>query len=177
MVTARTPGPGAPKGAGAAPVPRQPVSRMFGRAFVLACPWCGSRRTFLRGWFRRYDRCRTCGVSWRREEGFELGAVTVNTILTFGAITVAMAVGIVLTVPDIPALPLVIGLLALAVVMPVAIYPFTYTIWLAFDLAVHPPDRAELDEAMAAVASGAAGQPPAPAGRSPGRRQRRSRST
>jgi hypothetical protein len=41
-----------------------------------------------------------------------------------------------------------------ATVVPVLIYPFTYTMWLAFDLAVHPPEAAELQRAQAAVASG-----------------------
>lgn len=126
---------------------------MAGRALVLHCPWCGSRRSFLRGWFRRRERCRTCGIRWQREVGFELGAVTVNTIVTFGALTVAMAVGFVLTAPDIPVLPFVLSLFAMAVVVPVAVYPFTYTLWLAFDLAVHPPDEAELRDAMLAIAS------------------------
>jgi uncharacterized protein (DUF983 family) len=127
---------------------------MLGRAVVLCCPWCGSRRTFVRGWFRRFDRCRTCGIQWHREEGFELGAVTMNIIVTFGALTTAMAVGFILTAPDIPVLPLVVGLAVVALIVPVLIYPFTYAMWLAFDLAVHPPERAELDEAMRFVAAG-----------------------
>jgi uncharacterized protein (DUF983 family) len=126
---------------------------MFARAITLRCPWCGSRRTFLRGWFHRHDRCRTCGIEWRREVGFELGAVTVNTIVTFGSLTAAMVVGFVLTAPDIPVLPFVLALVAVAVVVPVAIYPFTYTVWLAFDLAVHPPEAAELAAARHAVES------------------------
>ena len=120
---------------------------MLWRAVTLRCPWCASRRTFLRGWFRRHDRCRTCGIRWHREDGFELGAVAVNTIVTFGALTVAMAVGFVATVPDIPVLPFVAILAAVAVVIPVVIYPFTFTMWLAFDLAVHPPEADELVEA------------------------------
>lgn len=163
---------------------RQPVTRLFGRAVLLKCPWCGARRTFLRGWFKRYDRCRTCGISWHREVGFELGTVTVNTLLTFGTLTVAMVIGIVTTLPDIPVFGLVASLFVLAIVMPVVIYPFTYTIWLAFDLAVHPPERPELDEAMAAVASGAAELPPqlpskpgSNSGPESGSGQRRKRST
>ncbi len=128
----------------------------MGRALLLRCPWCASRRTFVRGWFRRHDRCRTCGIGWRREEGFELGAVTMNTIVTFGAITVAMTAGLIITSPDIPVLPFVLIMFVVALVVPVAIYPFTYTMWLAFDLAVHPPDAAELRDAMAAVAAGRA---------------------
>ena len=135
---------------------RQTFPRMLGRALVLHCPWCGARKTFIRRWFRHYERCRTCGIKWHREDGFELGAVTMNTVVTFGALTIAMTVGFVLTSPDIPVLPFVLALAVVAVVVPVVIYPFTYTMWLAFDLAVHPPERAELDDAMRAVADGSA---------------------
>lgn len=153
-----------------APPVRQPVPRLFGRAIVAKCPWCGSRRTFLAGWFKRYDRCRTCGVSWHREEGFELGTITINTIVTFASIAIAMGVGFAVWGTDVPLVTFMAIVGAIAVLMPIAIYPLTYTIWLAFDLAVKPPDRAELDEMMAAVASGAAAQPFDP-------RQRRKRST
>ena len=93
-----------------------------------------------------------------------------NTIVTFGALTAAMVVGFVTTLPDIPVLPFVLSLFAVALVVPVVIYPFTYTMWLAFDLAVHPPERVELDDAAAAVASGEAAR----GGAGPGQRRRRS---
>ena len=127
--------------------------RMMRRALVLRCPWCGSRRTFIHGWFRKYDRCRTCGIRWRREEGFELGAVTINTVLTFIVLTACMTVGFIATSPDIPVLPMVLSLLGIAVLMPIVIYPFTFTIWLALDLAVHRPDASEMIEAAAVVAA------------------------
>jgi uncharacterized protein (DUF983 family) len=126
---------------------------MLARALVLRCPHCGARRTFLAGWFRRHDRCRTCGIRWRREEGFELGAVTINTVLTFGSIVVVMAAVVIATVPDVPGLPLVGALAGVALLMPVLVYPFTYTLWLAVDLRVHPPDAQELAEASLAVAT------------------------
>ena len=126
--------------------------RMIRRALVLRCPWCGARRTFIRRWFGKHERCRTCGIRWRREEGFELGAVTINTILTFIVLVAAMTVGFVVTSPDIPVMPMVLSLIGVAVLMPIVIYPFTFTIWLAFDLATHRPDAAELAQAAAAVA-------------------------
>jgi uncharacterized protein (DUF983 family) len=129
----------------------------MGRAITLRCPWCGSFRTFLRGWFRRYPRCRTCGIAWRREEGFELGAVTMNTVLTFGALTIFMVVGFVLTVPDVPVFGFVVALMVIGILMPILIYPFTYTLWLALDLTVHPPDAKELAAAEAACADTRAG--------------------
>jgi uncharacterized protein (DUF983 family) len=131
---------------------RPSFTRKMGRALTLRCPWCGSFRTFLRGWFRRYPRCRTCGIAWHREEGFELGAVTMNTIVTFGALTVFMVVGFVMTVPDVPVFEFVVGLMAVGILMPILIYPFTYTMWLALDLTVHPPDAKELAAAEAACA-------------------------
>jgi uncharacterized protein (DUF983 family) len=127
--------------------------RMMRRALVLRCPWCGSRRTFIHGWFGKYDRCRTCGIRWRREEGFELGAVTINTVLTFIVLTIGMTVGFIMTSPDIPVLPMVLSLLGIAVLMPIVIYPFTFTIWLALDLAVHRPDATEMNEAAAVAAA------------------------
>ena len=126
-------------------------ARMLRRGVTLRCPWCGARRTFIRKWFGKYDRCRTCGIRWRREEGFELGAVTINTVLTFIVLTAAMTIGFIRTSPEIPVLPMVLSLVGVAILMPIVIYPFTFTIWLALDLAVHRPDAAELAGAAAAV--------------------------
>ena len=127
--------------------------RMMRRAVVLHCPWCGSRRTFIRKWLGKYERCRTCGIRWRREEGFELGAVTINTVLTFIVLTAGMTIGFILTAPDIPVLPMILSLIGVALLMPIAIYPFSYTIWLAFDLGVHRPEPPELLEAALAVSN------------------------
>jgi uncharacterized protein (DUF983 family) len=125
--------------------------RMMRRALVLRCPWCGARRTFIRRWLGKYERCRSCGIRWRREEGFELGAVAINTTLTFLALAIGMTIGFVTTSPDIPVASLVLSLIGVAVLMPIVIYPLTYTTWLAFDLAVHRPETRELVEAAAAV--------------------------
>jgi uncharacterized protein (DUF983 family) len=126
---------------------------MIRRALMLRCPHCGSRRTFVRRWLGRHDRCRTCGIEWRREDGFELGAITVNIIITFIVLTAAMTVGFIATAPDIPVLPLVIGLSAIAIGLPVVIFPFTNLVWLAVDLAAHPPEAQELAAAASAVAA------------------------
>jgi ABC-type proline/glycine betaine transport system permease subunit len=75
-----------------------------------------------------------------------------NTIVTFGALTIFMVVGFIMTVPDVPVFGFVVGLMAIGIVLPILIYPFTYTMWLALDLTVHPPDDAELARAAAACA-------------------------
>ena len=149
----QSPAPGRAPGPASSPASSPSLKRMLVRAALRRCPWCGSRRTFLRGWFTRHDRCRTCGIRWCREEGFELGAVTINTIVTFLTITVGMVIGFVATAPDIAVVPMLVVLGAVAVVMPIAIYPFTYTLWLAVDLAMHRPEPAELAQAAAGVAN------------------------
>ncbi len=107
-----------------------------------------------------------------------MGAITINTILTFAAVAVVMAIVIIDTAPTIPAVPLVVALCAMAATVPVAVYPFTYTIWLAIDLRVHPPDQTELDDAAAACAESSTRTATLPAGarRSGGRGGRGGRS-
>ena len=126
--------------------------KALGRAVRMRCPWCGSRRTFVRRWLGKYPRCRTCGIEWRREEGFELGPLALNTVITFFVLAVAMAIGFVITYPDVPILSMILWCSGIALLLPLIAYPFTFLIWLAFDVAVHPPDAKELAEASAAVA-------------------------
>jgi hypothetical protein len=47
---------------------------------------------------------------------------------------------------------LTLGMVAGAVLLPVLFFPFTNTVWMAFDLYSHKPDERELAEAAAAVA-------------------------
>ena len=124
------------------------------RALRMRCPRCGNRRTFIRRWLGKYPRCRTCGIPWRREEGFELGPLALNTVITFFVLAVAMAVGFVITYPDVPILPMILWCGLIALLLPLIAYPFTFLIWLAFDLAVHPPEAEEVAGAAAAVADG-----------------------
>ncbi len=127
------------------------TAKMFRRAAVLKCPRCGSRRTFIRHWLGRHERCRTCGIKWHREHGFELGPITLNTVFTFLTLSVSMIVAFIALAPDYPAVALTVGMIAGAILLPLLAYPFTYLIWLAFDLASHKPSEQELADADAAV--------------------------
>ena len=124
------------------PVKPPSVRTAFWRALRLRCAWCGSRRTFIRRWLGKYERCRTCGLRWRREDGFEFGALALNTVFTFAALAIGMLIGFVASYPDV------------AVVMPIAIYPLTFTIWFAIDVLTHPPSEEEVAAAAAVVAAG-----------------------
>jgi uncharacterized protein (DUF983 family) len=134
--------------------PLPSVAKMFRRALTRRCPHCGARRTFIRRWLWRFDRCRSCGIRWHREHGFELGPIALNVVITFFTLGVSMAVAFALTAPDIPVVGFMIGFISAAVLVPMVAHPFTFTLWLAFDLAVRKPDQAELADAARAVAEG-----------------------
>lgn len=131
--------------------------RMLLRGAFRRCPHCGGKGAFFDGWYKRGERCHTCGLLWERKlEGFELGSMTVNVILTFGTMLIAMGIGVIFSYPDVAVVPILGIIIAVAVVMPVVIFPMTYSMWLAVDLFMRKPEPEELADAAAAVASGVA---------------------
>jgi len=125
---------------------RPGLLKMLWRGVRRRCPWCGGRGAFFTGWFRKQERCRTCGIGWRRGyEGFELGALTISAIVCMGSLIVGLGVWIVATSPDIPVLRMIIVLGIAAVILPVIVYPSSYTTWQAVDLAMRPPQPGDAD--------------------------------
>lgn len=119
---------------------------MLWRGVRRRCAWCGGQRAFFAGWFRKLDRCATCGIGWHRGyDGFELGAMAINVVGVFGVLIVGLVVGIVATSPDVAVFGLVAGLGSAAIVLPILAYPVSYTVWQAVDLAMHPPDLGDPD--------------------------------
>jgi len=126
---------------------------MLLRALALRCPRCGGRAWIVR-WFRRLERCRTCGYRVQRQPGFSVGAITMNIIVTFFLLSVFLAVGIVAYYPDLPVVPMTAIGLAVALVAPIVLFPLSQTTWAALDLAMHPLEPAELADAAAHAAAG-----------------------
>ena len=120
---------------------------MIRRALVLKCPLCGKRPSTVKRWLGHHERCRSCGIRWHREHGFELGPIALNVVITFFLLGIGMIIGFVSTAPDFPVVALTIGLVAGAIIIPLIAYPFTFMIWQAVDLLTHQPDQRELDEA------------------------------
>ena len=121
-------------------VARPSLGKMLWRGLRRRCAWCGGRGAFFTGWFARQETCRTCGIGWHRGyEGFELGAMAVSIIVCFGALVAGVVIGVVATLPDVAVAPLVVILGVCAIVLPVVVYPVSYTLWQAIDLAMRPP--------------------------------------
>ena len=113
----------------------------FGRAFLLRCPRCGGGG-ILRTWFKMTDRCPTCGLALERGESSEfwIGAYVFN--LVAGEV-LAIGIPIVWMIASAPRQPwtaIQIAAALLAVVLPIVFFPFSRTLWLAWDLSFRPAE-------------------------------------
>jgi uncharacterized protein (DUF983 family) len=109
------------------------------RAIRLRCPNCGSGGLW-RSWFTMRAACPRCRLHLERgEQGYIVGAQMFNLIaaeLLFAAIFIGVLVA---TLPDPPWTALQYGGPALMLLFPLLFYPFSKTIFLAFDLFFRPP--------------------------------------
>lgn len=113
---------------------------MLGRALAKHCPLCGSGRLFTR-WFRMKERCPGCGYLFEREEGFFLGAYVINLAIAQGLVILLAVVPLIVRLasdPDASIVPFVVGGGVGAVVGPALFYPWSKTVWTAFDLILRP---------------------------------------
>ena len=116
----------------------------FARALRRHCPACGGHPLF-HGWFRMRDRCPGCHLRMRRgEDGYTLGALWFNLFLAELITMTSFVVTLVRTWPDPPWDVLqVVGPIE-AIVMPLLVWPFARTLFLAFDLCIRPPEPRDL---------------------------------
>ncbi len=90
-------------------------------------------------WFSMLPTCPACGFRFERgERGYWLGAYFVNLVLMETAFVLWFVGYLVLSWPSPDWLLLLATTLALMLVMPIAGFPFSRTLFLAFDLWVRP---------------------------------------
>ena len=122
--------------------PRSTFKTKVGRALLLRCPRCGSGG-ILASWFSLRETCPTCGLVFDRGEGNDhwLGAYAINLVLAEGlAAVIALAV-LWATWPKYMAAQ-VTGMI-LAVAFPILLFPYSRTLWLAWDLAFRPREEGD----------------------------------
>ena len=91
------------------------------------------------GWVKKAPRCQTCGLEWRRNDvGYELGAAAVAAIICMGPLVLALGAVVAVTWPDFDALPLFITLGAGGLLLPILLYPSSYTMWQGIDILMRP---------------------------------------
>lgn len=116
---------------------------MLARGLAKRCPVCGQGRLFRR-WFTMVDRCPRCQLRFERIEGHWVGSLGMNTIVSFTVLFVVVVAGLVLSHPVYRMAPLVLAASLTAVVIPLAFFPSSRTLWTAIDLIMRPlePDEA-----------------------------------
>ncbi len=86
------------------------------------------------------ERCPSCRLRFERESDFFLGAYVINFAITEGLLFLALLLFVVRlnADPDTPWLPIAVVGVVVAIVAPIAFFPFSRTIWAAIDLAMRP---------------------------------------
>lgn len=123
-------------------------SLMLRRGLIRRCPRCGGGKLF-RTWWSMKDRCPRCGMRFVREEGYFTGVYLVNFGVVL-AVLFVLCMGVAVWLgshPDASVVPFLVVGTAIAVVVPIAFYPFARTIWAALDLAMTPMELDEILEA------------------------------
>lgn len=126
------------------------VALLFWRAVRLRCPNCGGGPLFD-SWLRPRARCPRCGLPLERgEQGYQVGSYMFN-IIAAELIFAAIFLGVLLaTWPTPPWDLLLYGGMGLMVIVPFLFFPFSKTLFLAFDLTFRPASPAELRPMKAA---------------------------
>jgi uncharacterized protein (DUF983 family) len=123
------------------------IPRLLRRGLLRRCPLCGSGGVF-ESWFEVRDRCPRCHFPIRREEGHWIGAVGINTIVTFSALVLTLFLGFALTWNERRAAPIFISCFLVAGLTPLLFFGSSQTLWSAIDLAMRPLEpRDDVDPA------------------------------
>ena len=127
---------------------------LIARGLMRRCGRCGDGDVFVSHWQLR-ERCPDCGYRFVREPGFRLGAWFLNymllQILLFG-----LGFGFILwsaAHPDTDLWPALVVGGAVCVVLPIAFYPTSQTLWAAIDLGMTPLELNEIIDAVDATPS------------------------
>ncbi|MEN9648089.1 MAG: hypothetical protein RLZ17_125 [Actinomycetota bacterium] len=121
------------------------VLRMLCRGLIRRCANCGEPGAFFISWFKTQDRCRGCKLLWQRNtQGFVLGALAINFVLTGGALIATLVIGVVTSYPDLAIFELLVSTVGVTLLVGIFGYPISYTTWLAVDLIMRPVESGEL---------------------------------
>src|ERR1051326_7258272 len=100
------------------------------RALKLQCPVCG-RASIVARPFNLKHSCSECGVIFKREEGFFVGAIMANVVAT--EILIVMIYLSCITLTNLHERVVLTILFVIGGVFPLAFYHHAWALWLAMD--------------------------------------------
>lgn len=110
------------------------------RGLLLRCPYCGQGK-IIRYPFWIKDCCPRCGYQFEPESGYFIGGYALNLV---GSEVIGVAIIVVILLRSNFSLleQEVIGISA-AILMPILFFPWSRTLWMAFDLIVQGDQHLE----------------------------------
>ena len=112
----------------------QPESRsaikILGRSVLMRCPACG-KASIVRRPFHVKHHCDNCRALFKREDGFFVGAILANVIVTEMVILVACVISLLVLAMEYDRV--LVALLAVAVLFPLIFFHHSWSFWLGFD--------------------------------------------
>ncbi len=112
------------------------------RCLKLRCPACGVGSIVGRP-FHVNERCAACGVIFKREEGFFVGAIMANVVATEAAILLAYFVCLFLISNEQTMLTI---LFIVGVTFPLVFYHHSWALWLGMDHLIEGLPRGQYRE-------------------------------
>ncbi len=91
------------------------------------------------------DDCPRCELHFERIEGHWIGAIGINTIVSFGLLALTIAGGLIATFPDFKTTPLIITGILVSILAPTVFFPVSRTLWTAIDISMRPLEDDEAD--------------------------------
>jgi len=119
---------------------RRAIGLTLWRSLKLECPVCGHASIVARP-FNLKHRCDSCGVIFKREEGFFVGAIMANVVAT-ELFIVAIYMGCILFTNLNERVMLTILFVA-GIIFPLAFYHHAWAFWLAMDHLIEGLSRTE----------------------------------
>ncbi len=91
------------------------------------------------------EDCDRCGLHFERIEGHWIGAIGINTIVSFATLAISIIVGLIILLPDGSPRPLIVVAVVVSIAAPTVFFPMSRTLWTAIDIVMRPLEPHEVD--------------------------------
>jgi uncharacterized protein (DUF983 family) len=109
---------------------KRSISKVLMRALRLRCPACGES-SIVKKPFQIKHHCPSCQSLFKREEGFFVGAILANVVIT--EFVILLTCFFWLMILDSNYETVLVALFLVALLFPVAFYHHSWSLWLGFD--------------------------------------------
>ncbi len=125
--------------------PSPPTLTLFWRGSTRACVACGQRAGLVRRMVVLSPTCPNCGLRFERSPGHFVGAVGMNTIVSFAQMGALIIAVFLIWGTDFALMPVVVALSIELLIFSALFLPVSHTLWTAWDVWFTPLGPDEVD--------------------------------